>query len=67
VAPLDLNTQQVATDVKRQIGAAVLGDWPQHPYTQLHRSEHDRLLGDSSLVVRVHHERMFACASDGKG
>jgi hypothetical protein len=36
-----------------------------HP--ELGGGEDDRLLCDGSLDVRIHHERMFAYDSDGKG
>jgi len=60
VAPFDLDTKQLIGDVQSEIDPAVLTDRPPDPYAEPHRGQHDRLLGDGSLVVRIQHERMFA-------
>jgi len=65
-APLDLNTEQIATNFQRKVGTPVFCDRPQYGYAELGGRKHDRLLGDGSLDVRIHHERRFAYASDGK-
>jgi hypothetical protein len=64
-SPLNLDSQQVPADVESKVGTPVLGHRPQNPDPCLQCGENDRLLGDGSLDVRIHHERMFACGSDG--
>jgi hypothetical protein len=60
LAPPHLDPPEVAPNLKREIGPAVLGDWFEHRDAEPRCGEDDRLFRNCSLDVGVHDERMFA-------
>ncbi|MDQ6779083.1 MAG: hypothetical protein M3071_23305 [Actinomycetota bacterium] len=52
-APFDLHAPQLAADVQREVGPAMLGHRLQYRDAQLRRGEQDRRLGDRALAVAV--------------
>src|SRR5579884_1285455 len=65
-APLHLDSHELAADLQQEVGTSVLAHRPPDRHAQTCSGQHDRLLRDGAFDVRIHHERMFARASDGK-
>ena len=59
-SPLDLDAEQVAADLQREVSPPVFCNRPQDRDAEPGRRQHDRLLGYGPFDVRVHDERMFA-------